>query len=416
MIRLFLILCLGLPSLAQWAVKGETVYTMAGEAIANGVIVIRDGKIAAIGPEATTPIPQDFQVKQAKIVTPGLIDAHTVVGLAGYLNQDHDQDQLDSSSPIQPTLRAIDAYNAREALVKWVREFGVTTLHTGHGPGALVSGQTMIVKSSGDTVDEAMVEPMTMLAVTLGESARSSKSPGTRAKMVAMLRAKLANAKNKAEAAKAKPETKSGKKGKKGKKGKAKDEKPPKPPTDLEGDVWAEVISGKVPLLITAHRAQDIANALRIVDEFGIRMILDGGAEAYLMMDELKERNIPVILHPTMSRTFGEMENASMTSAAKLMEGGLAVALQSGYEGYVPKTRVVLFEAAVAAAYGLSFEQALATITTTPAEILGISDRVGSLKVGMDADIALFDGDPFEYTSHVTGVFINGELVSNNKQ
>ena len=104
-----------------------------------------------------------------------------------------------------------------------------------------------------------------------------------------------------------------------------------------------------------------------------------------------------------------------MEAAARLVAAGVSVALQSGFESYVPKTRVVLFEAAIAAAYGLSFEQALATITRTPAEILGIADRVGSLKMGMDADLVLFDGDPFEYTSHVMGVFINGELVSDRK-
>lgn len=410
---LFLLFFLALPGWSQWAIKGGKVYTMAGDPIENGIVLVRDGKIEAVGSQADLAIPAGYKLLQANIVTPGLIDAHSVVGLAGYLNQNQDQDQLESSTPIQPALRALDAYNAREKLVAWVRDYGVTTLHTGHGPGVLVSGQTMIVKTRGDTVEDALVKSRSMVAVTLGESGRAAKgkSPGTRAKMMAMLRTQLVKAQARAAKAKAKREEK--KEAKKTKKKKDKEATPPVPePTDLDQEIWDDILKKELPLLITAHRAQDIANGLRLVDEFGIRMVLDGGAEAYLMIEELKAHNIPVLLHPTMTRTFGEKENASMASAARLVEAGISVALQSGYESYVPKTRVVLFEAAIAAAYGLSFEQALATITKTPAEILGIADRVGSLRVGLDADLVLFDGDPFEYTTRVLAVLIDGELVS----
>ena len=117
-----------------------------------------------------------------------------------------------------------------------------------------------------------------------------------------------------------------------------------------------------------------------------------------------------------MARSFDERENLSFETAAKLRRAGIPVALQSGYESYVPKTRVVLFEAAVAAANGLSFEEALATITIDAARILGVADRVGSLEVGKDGDVALYDGDPFEYTSHCVGVVINGQVVSEEPQ
>lgn len=410
----FLCALLAPPVWSQWAIKGETVYTMAGDALTNGLVLVKDGKIEAVGLQSDLAIPQGYQVKEAKVVTPGFIDAHSVVGLAGYLNQDHDQDQLESSSPMQPELRALDAYNAREKLVSWLRDFGVTTLHTGHGPGALVSGQTMLVKTQGDTVDDAVFKPKAMVAVTLGESGQASggKPPGTRAKMMAMLRGELIKAQGRKEKAAAAAKTED----QKGKKSKGETKKTPTPePPALDDAVWDEVLSGNLPLLITADRAQDIANALRLVEEFGIKMVLDSGAEAYLMADHLAKKGIPVVIHPSMTRTFGEKENATMEAAARLVAAGVSVALQSGFESYVPKTRVVLFEAAIAAAYGLSFEQALATITRTPAEILGIADRVGSLKMGMDADLVLFDGDPFEYTSHVMGVFINGELVSDRK-
>jgi imidazolonepropionase-like amidohydrolase len=130
------------------------------------------------------------------------------------------------------------------------------------------------------------------------------------------------------------------------------------------------------------------------------------------LIDQIKEAGVPVLIHPTMARAVGDRENLSFQTASRLVAAGIPVALESGYESYVPKTRVVLWEAALAAANGLSFEQALATITIDAARILGIDGRVGSLQVGKDGDVALYDGDPFEYTSHCIGVVIEGNVVS----
>jgi imidazolonepropionase-like amidohydrolase len=119
-----------------------------------------------------------------------------------------------------------------------------------------------------------------------------------------------------------------------------------------------------------------------------------------------------VILHPTMIRTYGPAQNAAYTTAARLHDAGIPVAIQSGYEPYVPKTRIALFEAAIAVANGLPRQAALASITRTPAEIIGLGDRVGTLEAGKDADLALFDGDPFEYTTHTCTVIIDGAVAS----
>jgi len=140
--------------------------------------------------------------------------------------------------------------------------------------------------------------------------------------------------------------------------------------------------------------------------------VLDGGAESYLVIDEIRRADIPVILHPTMARLGGETSHATLETARLLREAGITVALQSGFEGYVPKTRVILFEAAVAAANGLSFEDALRTITIDAARVIGLGDRVGSLETGKDGDVAIFDGDPFEYTSHACATIIEGQVVS----
>ena len=389
---------------AQLAVRGKKIYTMAGPVVEDGVIIIREGKVAAIGRAADVAIPAGFKVLEAAVVTPGLIDARSVVGLAGYFNHKHDQDQLERSSPMQPELRAVDSYNTREALIEWVRGYGVTTLHTGHAPGELISGQTMIVKTTGNTVEDAVMVPTAGISLTLGPGSLrgGGQSPGTRGKQMSMLRARLLEAKSYLESLEPREE----------KPGKAGEEKKNTPPVNLGLAALASVLRKEVPLLITAHRAQDIASALRLKKEFDFRMILDGGAEAYLLIDELKKAGVPVIIHPSMARFNGALQNASFETAARLKKAGLKVAMQSGYESYVPKTRVVLFEAAVAAANGLGFEGALELITISAAEILGISDRVGSLAVGKDGDLALFDGDPFEYTTHCVGTIIEGRLVS----
>jgi imidazolonepropionase-like amidohydrolase len=389
---------------AQLAVRGDKVYTMSGAPIGDGVVLIRGGKIERAGPASQVSVPSGYKLLRAKVVTPGLVDAHSTVGLSGYLNQPQDQDMLEKSAPIQPELRAIDAYDGRDRLVGYIRGFGVTTIHTGHGPGALISGQTMIAKTAYDNVEQATIVPLAMVAATLGEGARAEtgKSPGTRAKMIAMLREEFIKAQEYSKK-REKPATDKDKE-------KDKDKEPPA--RELRLEMLARLVKGEVPLLVTVHRANDILSTIRLGQEFHLKIVLDGAAEAYLVLPEIKSSGYPVILHPTMHRSDGETENLSMITATKLRDAGIHFALQSGFEDYVPKTRVILFEAAVAATNGLSFEDALASITSSAAKIIGVWDRVGSLEAGKDADLALYDGDPFEYTTHCTGVVIDGQIVS----
>jgi imidazolonepropionase-like amidohydrolase len=323
-----------------------------------------------------------------------MIDAHSVVGLAGYYNQDHDQDQLETSNAVQPELRAIDSYNAREFLVKYLNNKGITTIHTGHGPGAVISGQTLIVKTTGDTVDDSLIEPSKMLAMTLGSGIRRNfSSPGTRSKAVAVLRQELIKAKDYAEKRAAGEEQS----------------------RNLKSEALADLLEGEITALITAHTAHDIVTALRIQEEFGFDMVLDGAAESYLVIDEIKEAGVPVIIHPPMIRPSGDAKNASMETASILVEAGIPVAFQSGYEGYVPKSRIARYEAAIAAANGLGFDGAMYALTMGAADILGISDRVGSLEEGKDADVVLFDGDPLEYITNVEAVIVNGKVTFTNE-
>jgi imidazolonepropionase-like amidohydrolase len=382
------------------AVRAESLHTAAGPVILDGIVLIQDGKITAVGRAADIKVPAGLVVKRAKVALPGLVDGRSTVGLSGLLNQPHDQDQLEGSAPIQPELRAIDAYNGRDPLVGYLRSLGVTTVHTGHGPGALISGQTFVIKTDATEVTRGVIKAQAMVAATLGEGARAreaGKAPGTRGKQIAMLRAELVAAQEYAR------KLKEAEKGK-------------EPARDLRKETLVQVLREELPLLATAHRAQDILSLLRLAQEFNLDIVLDGGAEAYLVLAELKAAKVPVILHPTMSRTFGELENASLETAAKLQAAGIPFSFQSGYEGYVPKTRVVLWEGAMAAANGLAFEDALRALTLAPAKLLGISDRVGSLEKGKDGDVALYDGDPFEFTTHCVGTIINGVLVSEGEE
>jgi len=402
-------------------VQAKRVLTATGSVIENGTIVCIDGKIKAIGKTGEVAIPENAKVLKSEVAMPGLIDVRTCAGLSGILNVEHDSDHIERSSPLQPELRAIDAYNPREELVEYIRSFGVTTIHTGHAPGELMSGQTLIAKTIGNTIEEALMVDGRAIAATLAEaSSKSGKaSPGTRGKQMAMLRSLFIEAKEyqAKRLAKANPKpvpADSKEFENKGTDSKESDKKKEDEPIvrNLRLESVDEVLSGKKALLITADRAQDIASAIRLAEEFKIKIWLDSAADSHLMIDQIKAAGLSVLLHPSMARASGEKENHSFQSASKLKAAGIPFAIQGGFEAYVPKVRVVLFEAAIAAAHGLEYQAAIESITISPARILGIQDRVGSLEVGKDADIALYDGDPLEYTTHCIGVVINGNVVS----
>lgn len=386
------------PAVEATLIYGDIVHTVSGEAITDGYVLVRDGHIVAVGAAMDAQPTGNERIMRAAVVTPGLVDARATVGLTGQYNTKHDQDMLEHSSPMQPQLRALDAYNPQERLVEWVRGFGTTTVHTGHAPGALISGRTFIVKTAGNTVDDAVIVPDAMVACTLGPSGQSGGgAPGNRSKGIAMLRQKLLDASHWMHDDGSDEDDEDGK------------DKGPKK-RDLEMEAMVRVLQGDMPLLVYANRAQDIANAIRLAQEFDIRMVLDGGAESYMVLDELRNAGVPVLSHPPMIRMVEERRNAAFTTPSVLADAGIPMAIQTGYESYVPKVRVLVFEAGHAAAHGLGPERALRACTLDAANILGIGDRVGSLEAGKDADLALWDGDPFEWTTHCTGVLIDGRV------
>ena len=172
-------------------------------------------------------------------------------------------------------------------------------------------------------------------------------------------------------------------------------------------------LEGKVPMIFAAHRSDDLQTALRLAQEFNlVSTRLDLATEGYLMADRLAEAKVPVVVHPTMQRA-GSIEtyNSQLANAAVLADHKVPMAIGSGFEGYVPKTRVLRYEAAMAMIHGLGYERALEAVTIDPARILNINDRVGSLDAGKLADLVLYDGDPFDHATHVTHTLIDGRIV-----
>ena len=391
LIAVFILLTGSATLKAQIAIKAETIYTVSGSPIRNGIVLVKDGKIENVGTKLS--IPEGYKIFETKVLSPGLVDARTLVGISGSLNIPTDQDQLDKTSPIQPDLRAIDAYNPEEKLVKVVRDYGITTIHTGHGVGALVSGQTMIAKTKVGTVETVVVQSLSMLAMTLGPSVSSNfTSPGTKAKQMAMIRTEFIKAQSYQKKQTEKDTTK-------------------RPAADLKMDALVKLLNGEIKALITANSSNDIMSAIRLAKEFNFKLVINGAAEAYRLIPEIKAANAEIVLHATMARNAGDMVNMNRESAAILTAAGIPVSIESGFEAYVPKTRIILFEAGQTMAHGLSFDEALKTITLNPARLLGIENRVGSIEKGKDADLVLYNGDPFEYLTKVCVVIIDGMVV-----
>jgi len=388
-------------------VDGEVVHPVSAPPIAEGRVVVRDGTIERVGPAAGVPAPEGARRLEAAVVTPGLIDAHTSAGLSGIYNVPADQDQDEKTGPDQAGLRALDALNPREPLVRYLLEHGITLMQTGPGPANPVAGEAGIFRTHGEIADAMAVRPASALVFNLGETPKQvygsrNRLPTTRMGTAALIRKALLEGREYAAARARAEKEKDGD-----------DDEGPKPPDrDLRKEALARVATGELPAIFVVHRTDDILTALRIAREYNLRFALSGATEGWLVADDLRAAGAPVLVGPVMERVASpETLNASYENAARLADAGVRIALRSGFEAYVPKNRVVLFEAAVAAANGLGTEAALRAATLGAAEVLGVDDRFGSLEPGKAADLVLFDGDPFEYTSHVTHVVVGGEVV-----
>jgi imidazolonepropionase-like amidohydrolase len=383
-------------------VRGARVHTQsAAGTIDDGAILIRDGRIDTVGGDANAAGVQGVRVLEAAVVTPGLIDTHSVAGLNGLFNVPADQDADERTGANQAALRAVDGFNPREPGLAWLLRHGVTAVQSGPGEANPIGGLAGVFRTSGASVEEMTLRFPSALVLTLGERpketyAEAKQAPLSRMGTAALIRQAFAEARAHGE-----KEAGDGKKS--GKEDSTR---------DLGMEALILALQGEIPTLVTARRLDDIHTALRIAREFSLDLHLADAVDGYLMTRELGEAGVPVHVGPVMER-LGPLEtlNASFEGPALLADANVPITFQSGYEAYVPKVRVVLFEAAVAAAYGLGPERALRALTIDAAERLGVADRIGSLSPGKDADLVLWDGDPFEYTTHVLAVVVRGEIA-----
>lgn len=405
---------LGSSSQAQKiAVIAEHLYTMdSGKQGEPGVVLISGGKIEAVNPGANAKASEGYQVFRAAYATPGLIDTDSTVGISGAYNIPHDQDEDETTDPDTADVRSLDSFNPDEILLKYVNRYGVTTVQSAPGPRNPIAGRAGIFKTRGPespraTADQLAIRTESAMIFNLGDIPKTTysekhKPPMTRMKTAEIIRKALWDTQAYQE---------------KWDKWKKEGSDPSKQPSrDQKLEALRPVVAGTMPAIFTVYRADDIVTAIRIGSEFHLKYMLAHVTEGYLVRDEIHKAGVPCLVGPIMERPESpQTVNATYEIAALLQQAGIPVALMTGYEGYVPKNRVLLFEAGIAAANGLGMEKALRAATIDAAQILGIQDRVGSLTSGKDADIVLFDGDPFEYTSHVLGVIVSGQVSYQRK-
>jgi imidazolonepropionase-like amidohydrolase len=399
--RLFALLCVAMVSRVATAdtllIRGDLVYTLAGPPRENAVVVIQDGRIVAVEATEESAAREAATTLRARVVTPGLNDAHTSIGLAGASNIAADNDANESGSESPAALRAVDAWNPAGPLVAHLLAEGITLVQAGPGAGSPIGGQAGLFRTHGQTIEAMVVRAPSAVVFALGEPPKrddrdGTRGPRTRMGTAAAIRTALLGAARYAERRQA-----------------AKNEAPAR---DLGEEVLARVAAGDLPAVFVAQRTDDLATAIRIAEELGLWAALAGAAEAYLIAGEIARASVPVLLGPVMERAGApEVQNATYEAAAVLARAGVDFAIRGGHEPYVPRARIVRYEAALAAANGLGAERALRAITLDAARLLGVDDLYGSLEPGKVADFVLYDGDPFEYTTHVEAV-IGGRVIA----
>ena len=391
------------------AIRGATLLTPT-ETIEAGTILIDGGKISALGAEVAVPEGAEVIDASGKFVIPGMIDAHCHTGIfADGIGLAH-SDGNEMTDPIMPHLRAIDAIHPEDIAFEDLRAAGITTIGTGPGSGNLIGGQTAVIKTRGRTIEEMLVRAPVGMKMALGENPKrvygeQKKTPSTRMGNAGKLRESLTKASDyeakKARYAKKRADFESG----------VEDAKEPDPfETDLRLEALGMVLRKEIPAHIHAHRADDIMTALRIVEEFDIDCVLIHATEGYKIADIIAERGIPCVPGPVLfSRMKYELRGLTPRNAGMLSKAGVKVAIQTDEFSAV---RYLALNAALAASEGMDESEALRAITLTPAEILGVADRVGSLEVGKDADILILSAHPFDIAHcRVERVLIEGETI-----
>jgi imidazolonepropionase-like amidohydrolase len=378
------------------AFTGATLITVSGQTIADGVLVVRRGKIVAVGPRGSTQIPSDALVVDAsgRTIMPGLVDTHSHIGGGA---------GADNSAPIQPDVRILDAVNVRDGSFMRARAGGITTVNVMPGSGHLLSGQTIYLKlRRGNAIEDLAIRDAAGnftggLKMANGTNSLRPNSngpfPGTRAKSAALVREQFVKAQEYREKIR-----------------RAAGDRSKMPPRDLAMEALVEVLDGKRVVHFHTHRHDDILTAIRLSQEFGFRLVLHHVSEGWKVADEIARAKVPVT-YTVVDSPGGKLEavDVRFTTPAVLDRAGVPVAIHT--DDYITDSRFLLRSAALTVRAGLPREKALAALTLTAARMLDLQDRVGSLDVGKDADFIVLSGDPFSVYTHVLETYVEGLRV-----
>lgn len=380
------------------AIINGKVLTMAGATYDKGTVLVEDGKIKAVGERIQVPAEAQTIDAAGKIVMPGLIDPHCHVGIFEEIYRVEGSDGNENTDPVTPHLRAIDAVYPEDEGFRDALSGGVTTVITGPGSANVIGGEMLAMKTHGLVTDKMVIKAPVGLKIAFGENPKrvyggQNKTPMTRMATAALLRETLTKAQNYL----------------------AKKQKGDKDPDkvfekDLKMETLVRVLNREIPLRAHAHRADDILTAVRVAEEFNLRIIIEHCTEGYKIAGELAEKNIPAIVGPVFTnRAKVELKDRSLENAGCLAGAGVKIGIMTDHP--VIPINYLSLSAALAVKAGLDEETALKAITSQAAEIVGIADRVGSLAPGKDADIIILNGPLFELKTRVEKVFVDGRMV-----
>ncbi|MGH3277313.1 MAG: amidohydrolase [Streptosporangiaceae bacterium] len=383
------------------AIVGGRVVPITGEPLEGGTILVTDGRITAVGTDLAVPPGATVIDATGKWVLPGFIEAHGHVGVDEEAQGWAGDDTNEMTEPVTAQVRAIDAINPADLGFRDAIAGGVLAVNVNPGSGNPVGGQTAALKCWGQTVDQMVLRAPSGMKSALGENPKrvygdKGKMPSTRLGIAAVIRSAFVDAANYLERLA------------------AQERKPAADrqavDRDLKLEALGRVLRREIPWRQHCHRADDIATAIRIADEFGYDLVIDHGTEAYLLADIIAARGIPVIIGPLLtSRSKVELLNRSVANPGRLARAGVTIAITTDHP--VVPIHFLVHQATLAVKEGLDPVTALASITINPARIAGIDDRLGSIEPGKDADLVIWSGDPLDVHSRVEIALIEGAQI-----